>query len=228
MSIMKSIKKHKLIIIFTIIVIITILGLMPIWGIPKFLSKIRFINSITIKNVSHSLPIISLAGVIFSYFYNKIMERRIALHSEAQWRPRLYNLMAKKKVTYNDVLYFTAFFNVHNSKDNDVDTAIRIAINHILNKNIVLDTDLLNLYERRNKSICCYKIISVKKLPQVQTSLSSDQLLLSITKQVKKTDNLLSNFKTVKSLNESLEKDQIILFKACISELLKTDWDRQK
>lgn len=156
------------------------------------------------------------------------MEKRIALHSEAQWRPRLYNLMAKKKVTYNDVLYFTAFFNVHNSKDNDVDTAIRIAINHILNKNIDLDTDLLNLYERRNKSIYCYKIISVKKLPQVQTSLSSDQLLLSITKQVKKTDNLLSNFKTVKSLNESLEKEQIILFKACISELLKTDWDRQK
>ena len=96
------IKKHEIISIFIFIAFVSTIGC----------------NTIHTKNKDKFIvSVISLAGVIFSYFYNKIMERKIALHSEAQWRPRLYNLMAKKKITYNDVLYFTAFFNVHKEKE---------------------------------------------------------------------------------------------------------------
>ena len=130
------------------------------------------------------------------------MERKIALHSEAQWRPRLYNLMAKKKITYNDVLYFTAFFNVHKEKEeiNDIDTNIRNALESILKDSKSESTNLNN---------------ELSTLYNVKVDMNSPK------------ENLLSKFSN-KDLAKPLEKEQIILFKACISELLKADWDRQK
>lgn len=181
------IKKHEIISIFIFIAFVSTIGC----------------NTIHTKNKAKFIvSVISLAGVIFSYFYNKIMERKIALHSEAQWRPRLYNLMAKKKITYNDVLYFTAFFNVHKEKEeiNDIDTNIRNALESILKDSKSESTNLNN---------------ELSTLYNVKVDMNTPK------------ENLLSKFSN-KDLAKPLEKEQIILFKACISELLKADWDRQK
>lgn len=181
------IKKHEIISIFIFIAFVSTMSC----SIIHTKNEAKFIVSV-----------ISLAGMIFSYFYNKIMERKIALHSEAQWRPRLYNLMAKKKITYNDVLYFTAFFNVHKEKEeiNDIDTNIRNALESIL-KDSKSESANLN-----NELSTLYNVKVDKNKPK---------------------ENLLSKFSN-KDLAKPLEKEQIILFKACISELLKADWDRQK
>lgn len=184
-KLVNMIKKHKIfaILIFTI-----------------FISVIGFITLHTKADAKFIISLISLAGVIFSYFYNKIMERRIALHSEAQWRPRLYNLMAKKKITYNDILYFTAFFNTHkDTSKNDIDIAIRNALEAILNDNdeFKLNTELEKLYST------------------------------SPSKNITPPGNLLDQING-KSLDEPLKDKHVILFKACISELLKSDWDKQK
>ena len=181
------IKKHEIISIFIFIAFVSTIGC----------------NTIHTKNTAKFIvSVISLAGVIFSYFYNKIMERKIALHSEAQWRPRLYNLVAKKKITYNDVLYFTAFFNVHKEKEeiNDIDTNIRNALESILKDSKSESTNLNN---------------ELSTLYNVKVDMNTPK------------ENLLSKFSN-KDLAKPLEKEQIILFKACISELLKADWDRQK
>ena len=181
------IKKHEIISIFIFIAFVSTMGC----------------NTIHTKNKAKFIvSVISLAGVIFSYFYNKIMERKIALHSEAQWRPRLYNLMAKNKITYNDVLYFTAFFNVHKEKEeiNDIDTNIRNALESILKDSKSESTNLNN---------------ELSTLYNVKVDMNTPK------------ENLLSKFSN-KDLSKPLEKEQIILFKACISELLKADWDRQK
>ncbi|WP_143453709.1 hypothetical protein [Ligilactobacillus aviarius] len=181
------IKKHEIISIFIFIAFVSTIGC----------------NTIHTKNKAKFIvSVISLAGVIFSYFYNKIMERKIALHSEAQWRPRLYNLMAKKKITYNDVLYFTAFFNVHKEKEeiNDIDTNIRNALESILKDSKSESTNLNN---------------ELSTLYNVKVDMNTPK------------ENLLSKFSN-KDLAKPLEKEQIILFRACISELLKADWDRQK
>ena len=188
------IRKHELPIIFIIIAILTIAG-------SVYIGRL---HSISIINTSIIVSFISLAGVVFSYFYNQIMTRRIKLHSEAQWRPRLYNLMEKKIITYNDVLYFTAFFNVHKHNQNDIDIAIRHALEGILdddndndnnNDDFKLNTKLTTLYNASNN-----------------TSQS---------------DNLLKKIND-RPLNRKLKDEHVILFKACISELLKADWDKQK
>lgn len=307
---MKKIKKNTLPIIFIIILILAISGSFYIgyYGSASFGKKATTIISL-----------FSLAGVIFSYFYSEIMKKRIALHSEAQWRPRLYNLMKKKKITYNDVLYFTAFFNVNKSKNTDIDTAVKIAIKHILDKKFDLNVELFNLYNKTHVSIDDTKqvqslindakhkikqaltgdcdqeklvqkaIIDVEqeikqtltgncdqleqaknlinddqqiervqslisnteqKLKQAKNLINDDQQIKNVQQtfsdaklnleqaltlinhatqnQQNSYDNLLGNFNTIESLNTPLEEDQIILFKACISELLKADWDKQK
>ena len=171
--------------------------------------------------------------------------------------------MAKKKITYNDVLYFTAFFNVHKSKSTDIDTAVKIAIKNILDKDIKLNDNLFNLYNKNSISIddTKHKIKQVQslisnteqKLKQAKSlinDVNQDQQIKNIQKalsdaklnleqaltlinhatqnQQNSYDNLLGNFNTIESLNTPLEEDQVILFKACISELLKADWDKQK
>ena len=195
------------------------------------------------------------------------MKKRIALHSEAQWRPRLYNLMKKKKITYNDVLYFTAFFNVNKSKSTDIDTAVKIAIKHILDKKFDLNVELFNLYNKTHVSIDDTKLVqkaiidveqeikqtltgNCDQLEQAKNLINDDQQIKNVQQtfsdaklnleqaltlinhatqnQQNSYDNLLGNFNTIESLNTPLEEDQIILFKACISELLKADWDKQK
>ena len=280
---MKKIKKNTLPIIFIIILILAISGSFYIgyYGSASFGKKATIIISL-----------FSLAGVIFSYFYSEIMKKRIALHSEAQWRPRLYNLMKKKKITYNDVLYFTAFFNVNKSKSTDIDTAVKIAIKHILDKKFDLNVELFNLYNKTHVSIDDTKqvqslindakhkikqaltgdcdqeklvqkaIIDVEQeikqtltgncdqLEQAKNLINDDQQIKNVQQtfsdaklnleqaltlinhatqnQQNSYDNLLGNFNTIESLNTPLEENQIILFKACISELLKADWDKQK
>ena len=245
---MKKIKKNTLPIIFIIILILAISGSFYIgyYGSASFGKKATIIISL-----------FSLAGVIFSYFYSEIMKKRIALHSEAQWRPRLYNLMKKKKITYNDVLYFTAFFNVNKSKSTDIDTAVKIAIKHILDKKFDLNVELFNLYNKTHVSIDDTKQVqslisnTEQKLKQAKSLINdADQQIKNVQQtfsdaklnleqaltlinhatqnQQNSYDNLLGNFNTIESLNTPLEEDQIILFKACISELLKADWDKQK
>lgn len=195
----------SIIAILVIVIALTVTGI----AIITYQHHISTFNKWTL-----SISIISSASLIFSYFYNKIMERRIALHSEAQWRPRLYNLMAKKEITYNDVLYFTAFFNVHkeekkNKNKNDVDIAIRNAIKCILEDNsITLNTKLKDLYSLKN---------STKNDSDTEDQSSGDS----------SEQTLLGEFNN-KILNMPLNEEQVILFKACISELLKADWDRQK
>lgn len=49
-------------------------------------------------------------GVFFSYFYNKREERKIKVHSEANWRGRLFNLAQKKNVTYQGYPVFSNLF----------------------------------------------------------------------------------------------------------------------
>ena len=67
------------------------------------------------------VALIAAIGAIISYFIKNESEkedrentRKIQVHSEAQWRKRLFDLVEKEELTKNDVIYFLSFFNSNN------------------------------------------------------------------------------------------------------------------
>lgn len=71
-------------------------------------------------------------GVFFSYFYNKREERKIKVHSEANWRGRLFDLTQKKNLTYRDIMYFLTFFNNNAKQEDECDYKLLEAVHSII------------------------------------------------------------------------------------------------
>lgn len=74
-----------------------------------------------IKLATPLVALIAAMGAISSYFIKNESEkkdrentRKIQVHSEAQWRKRLFDLVEKEELTKNDVIYFLSFFNSNN------------------------------------------------------------------------------------------------------------------
>lgn len=74
-----------------------------------------------VKLATPFVALIAAIGAIISYFIKNESEkedrentRKIQVHSEAQWRKRLFDLVEKEELTKNDVIYFLSFFNSNN------------------------------------------------------------------------------------------------------------------
>ena len=61
-------------------------------------------------------PLIATIAAIGA-FYSYKNTRRISVHSESNWRNRLFNLLSKNKLNKDDVIYFLSFFNSLNNND---------------------------------------------------------------------------------------------------------------
>lgn len=78
--------------------------------------------------INLAAPLVALftaLGALISYFIKNESEkedrentRKIQVHSEAQWRKRLFDLVEKEELTKNDVIYFLSFFNSNNPTSN--------------------------------------------------------------------------------------------------------------
>lgn len=166
-----------------------------------------------VKLATPFVALIAAIGAIISYFIKNESEkedrentRKIQVHSEAQWRKRLFDLVEKEELTKNDVIYFLSFFN-SNNPTSEIDKLLMDICYYILvNNNTSEEID-----ELFNK-IKCFNI----KQQDKQDERNGDAKTI---KDIKK--NYVSRFPLYMTLDKQL------LFRAAINLLLKKDWYRQ-
>lgn len=159
--------------------------------------------------VTTLLAVLSFDSGVFAYLYNNwnsnqatklenAIKMKLQLHSEAGWRPKLYELMKKEKPVYRDVLYFTSFFNIGKKADKvDLDVKIRYALEKMVNAPENVESILNCLYQKG------------------ELNVSDDNKPFVALLAKKKLDNQLND-------------NQEVIFKSCISLLLRNDWEEQK
>lgn len=155
------------------------------------------------------ITVLTFDSGVFAYLYNNwnsnqatklenAIKMKLQLHSEAGWRPKLYELMEKKELVYRDVLYFTSFFNIGKKTDKaDLDVKIRYALEKMVNAPENVESILNCLYQEGK---------------------------LNVSNDNKPFVALLAK----KNLGNRLNDNQEVIFKSCISLLLKNDWEEQK
>ena len=166
-----------------------------------------------VKLATPFVALIAAIGAIISYFIKNESEkedrentRKIQVHSEAQWRKRLFDLVEKEELTKNDVIYFLSFFN-SNNPTSEIDKLLMDICYYILvNNNTSEEID-----ELFNK-IKCFNI----KQQDKQDERNGDAKTI---KDIKK--NYVSRFPLYMTLDKQL------LFRAAINLLLKKDWYRK-
>lgn len=130
----------------------------------------------TLDTLKYIGSYIAGVGVFFSYFYNKREERKIKVHSEADWRGRLFDLAKKRNVTYRDILYFLTFFNNNAEPEDECDYRLLQAIGAIVN-NTIDSVDIVHyilyLDEIPPNNYNCRGIL--KCLSKPDTSLNGEQ-----------------------------------------------------
>lgn len=109
--------KRKYIWIFIIFLVIVLALIYSVFAVKFNFDK----KYPLIKLATPLVALIAAIGAISSYFIKNESEkedrkntRRIQVHSEAQWRKRLFDLVEKEELTKNDVIYFLSFFNSNN------------------------------------------------------------------------------------------------------------------
>lgn len=103
--------------------------------------------------INLAAPLVALftaLGALISYFIKNESEkedrentRKIQVHSEAQWRKRLFDLVEKEELTKNDVIYFLSFFNSNNPTDDIDKLLMEICYNILVNDNTSEEIDKL-------------------------------------------------------------------------------------
>lgn len=156
------------------------------------------------------VAVLTFNSGVFAYLYNNwnsnqtarmesAVKMRLQLHSEAGWRPKLYELMKKEEPVYRDVLYFTSFFNIKKESDKvELDIRIRYALERMVNAPQNVENVLDILYHK-------------EKFKGLDDNSKSFVALLA-----------------KKGLNNQLNDNQEVIFKSCISLLLKADWKCQQ
>lgn len=128
------------------------------------------------------------------------------MHSEANWRGRLFNLAQKKNVTYQDILYFLTFFNNNAEPEDECDYRLLQAIGSIINSNeetcenqvSIIESVYDNLYPNEKD----------------EGSAKGDYNACDILGKLSEPDIILNG-------------EQREAFQLCIEFLLKDDWDKQ-
>ena len=164
-----------------------------------------------IKLATPLVALIAAIGAIISYFIKNESEkedrentRKIQVHSEAQWRKRLFDLVEKEELTKNDVIYFLSFFNSNNPTDDIDKLLMEICYNIATNNNGKID-NLLNKVKDFDIKKGCLKTLKVNKIYTI--SDLKERIFIVIPK--------------------SMTFDQQLLFRSAINLLLKRDWYRQ-
>lgn len=163
-----------------------------------------------VKLATPFVALIAAIGAIISYFIKNESEkedrentRKIQVHSEAQWRKRLFDLVEKEELTKNDVIYFLSFFN-SNNPTNDIDKLLME----------ICYTILVN----DNKSGKIDKLFKTIKRFNVKDNKLNKQDKVSVKTigDIKK--KYVSRFPLYMTLDKQL------LFRSAINLLLKRDW----
>lgn len=158
------------------------------------------------------IAVLTFASGVFAYLFQawnsnqttlieSKVKKELQLHSEAQWRPKLFELMAKDDPTYDDVLYFTAFFNPEKQSESDNDFKIRQALDDIFK-----DDSQINVNETLEKLYGQGSFFAAKLAKEIANQSKNNQ----------------------PQSNGELSPKKEVIFKACISSLLKDDWTKQK
>lgn len=158
------------------------------------------------------IAVLTFASGVFAYLFQawnsnqttlieSKVKKELQLHSEAEWRPKLFELMAKDNPTYDDVLYFTAFFNPEKQSESDNDFKIRQALDDIFK-----DDSQINVNETLEKLYGQGSFFAAKLAKEIANQSKNNQ----------------------PQSNGELSPKKEVIFKACISFLLKDDWTKQQ
>lgn len=190
------------------IVIIVIVCICYTWYTIYEINNNTWNADYIVKLATPYVALIAAIGAIISYFIKNESEkedrentRKIQVHSEAQWRKRLFDLVEKEELTKNDVIYFLSFFNSNNPTDDIDKLLMEICYNIATNNNGKID-NLLNKVKDFDIKKGCLKTLKVDKIYTI--SDLKEKIFIVIPK--------------------SMTFDQQLLFRSAINLLLKRDW----